>query len=295
MSDRVLGIDIGGSKIALALADRSGEIVQRREVPVLAERGAAQALERAIAGGQALAHGAGGLAGVGVATMGVTLEDRVLLAPNVPGWESLAIPAALRAAFPGVPLRIENDVKAATFAELRRGALRGIDTGMYVNLGTGLCVGIVVGGRIVRGIHGAAGEIGFNPRSPAEVAGAPAGAVPLEAARGGRALESAARTRFGATPAELFARTGEPAVDAFLDEFVVEIAFHLATLAIALDPERIALGAGMMRSAKAVLPRIAGYLARFTPWPVEVVAARFTTDAALVGAVALALEPMPTL
>lgn len=295
MSDRVLGIDIGGSKIALALGDMTGAIVRRQELPTRAEQGAGRVLERAIAGARALAEEGGALAGIGVATMGITLEDRVLLAPNVPGWERLAIPAALRAAFPGVPIRIENDVKAATFAELRLGALRGIDTGMYVNLGTGLCVGIVVGGRIVRGTHGAAGEIGFNPRSPGQEVGAPAGAVPLEAARGGRALEAGARDRFGATAAELFARAGEPAVAAFLDEFLGEIAFHLANLAIALDPERIVLGAGMMRAAEVVPPRISAYLARFTPWPVEVVPARFVTDAALVGAVALAREPMPAL
>ena len=62
---------------------------------------------------------------------------------------------------------IDNDVNAAAAAELRWGALRGVDIGLYVNLGTGLAAALVVGGRVVPGAHGAAGEIGYLLVDPA--------------------------------------------------------------------------------------------------------------------------------
>jgi glucokinase len=290
----LLGIDFGGTKTAIAVA-AGDQIVAREEIPTNRPDGAPGAIVRAVETGKRLLATHGTVtAGVGVATMGVTLEDRVLMAPAVPGWEDLAIPPMLRAAFPNTPVRIENDVNAATFAELRSGALQGVETGIYVNLGTGIACGIVVGGRVLHGAHGAAGEIGFNPRTPDDDIGAPAGRVPLEEFAGGGAIARRAATSFGIGPADLFARYHEDdATRAFIDETINELGFHLANLAIALDPTRIAIGAGLMRSGALVLGLLRDRIARYTPFPVEVMAARYTVDAALMGALELAREPLP--
>ena len=68
-----------------------------------------------------------------------------------------------------------------------------------------------------------------------------------------------------------------------------ELSMHVANLAIALDPERIAVGGGLVRSADVLLPALADRLAHAVPFPPELVPARFDQDAALLGAVALAL------
>lgn len=297
MASSVVAIDFGATKTAVALATPDGEIVRRVEMPTTAGDGAISTVQRAVAAARALiAEVDSPPLGVGVASMGVTLEDRVLLAPNVSGWSDLALPLLLRSAFSGIPVRIENDMKAATFAELRWGALRDVQNGIYVNLGTGIGVGLVVGGRVLRGAHGAAGEIAYNPRTPRDELGAPAGHAPLEEQVGGAELVAQAMERFGLDPAELFARYHSDAeVRRFVDGYLHEISFHLACLAIALDPSRIVLGAGLMRSGAIVLPAIARRIAAFTPFPVEVVPARFAHDAALVGAVALATQEMPSL
>lgn len=291
----LLGLDFGGTKIASALASTDGDVIAREEIPTNADRGAAEVIERGIeAATRLVAEGQGSLRGIGVASMGITLEDRVLLAPNVPGWEQMAIPRRLREAFGDIPVRIENDVKAATYAELRWGALRGVENGVYVNLGTGIAAGLLVGGCIIRGAHGAAGEIGFNPLRPGDRAGAPSGHAPLEEYRGGRALARRMRERYGLEVGEAFAGYRDTAeVREEIDEILDDLAFHLANLAIALDPSRIVLGAGLMRSADIVVPGLRERLDRFTPFPLEIVAARFLTDAALYGAVALAAAPMP--
>jgi glucokinase len=288
-------MDFGGTKLAVALGDMDGSIQRCEELPPLVDGSPERAITCAIdVGRQLVAAQDDRLLGIGVATMGITLEDRVLLAPNVPGWERLAIPRMMREAFGDLPVRIENDVKAATYAELRWGSLRGIDTGIYVNLGTGIAAGLVVGGRVMRGAHGAAGEIGFNLRSIDEEHGAQEGRVPLEEGVGGGALAAQAAARFGQSPSELFeGYRQDAAVRQFVDSLLREIAFHLANLAIALDPSRIVVGAGLMRSGDIVLPVLRERIRRFTPFPPEIVPAHFLIDAALVGAMALALAPMP--
>jgi glucokinase len=291
----LLALDFGGTKIALAVADTTGRIEKRVDLPTRAGEGAERVLQRGLgAAKQLLAEQGGALHSVGVSSMGITLEERVVLAPNVPGWDRLALPDALRRAFGAVPIRIENDVKAASFAELKWGALRGVDSGIYVNLGTGIAAALVVDGRIVRGAHGASGEIGFNPLSPSTREGVARGRAPLEESFGGRALEDRIRDTLGMGIEDAFARyRTQGRVRRVLDEYFDTISFHLANLAIALDPSRIVLGAGLMRSAEIVLPALRDRILCFTPFPVEVQPARFLTDAALVGAVALALEPLP--
>src|SRR5579884_3211860 len=97
VSDVVLAFDFGGTKMAIATAACSGQILQRTELPTRGAEGAEQALARAVTAGTSLLRETAGDGavprGVGVSTMGITLEDHVLMAPNVVGWERQAIPS----------------------------------------------------------------------------------------------------------------------------------------------------------------------------------------------------------
>lgn len=299
-SDCVLGIDFGGTKIAVATAAPDGHILLREQLATRPSDGAERALERGIQAGRSLSERTreetGGIVrAVGVATMGITEEDCVYMAPNVPGWDRLAIPGALRAAFPGLPLAIENDVKAAADAELKWGALAGCDTAIYLNLGTGIACGLVAAGHVLRGAHGAAGEIAYNLRHLHEEEGAQQGHAPLEEYVGGAAIADRVASQFGQSHsvAAVFESVSvDPEARAFVERTVTEIAFHLTNLAIALDPERIAVGGGLLRSKDVILPALRAQLGRFTIFPPEVVEAHFGVDAALMGAVALALDAL---
>ena len=118
----VVALDIGGTKIASAIGDADGELRRWRTLPTEAERGAERVLESAIAlADEVLCEeraSGGDVCAIGVSTMGITRVDRVDLAPNVPGWERLKIPAAIATAFPGLPAAFGNDVKLAALAEL---------------------------------------------------------------------------------------------------------------------------------------------------------------------------------
>jgi glucokinase len=297
-SEFVLGIDVGGTKIALATARPDGALLRVERHPTEAARGAEQAFGRAIAAGLRLvdetaAEYGGTLRAVGLSTMGITRYNGVLLAPNVPGWDRLAIPGRLRSAFQGVAHGIENDVKAATRAELRWGALRGCRNAIYLNVGTGIAAGLIVEGAVVEGANGAAGEIAYNLRTPHEESGAALGRVPLEEYVGGRAIGERASLRFGRplTARDVFEQAdSDLEARGLVEETLGEMIFHVTNLAIALDPERIAVGGGLMASEALILPRLQAHMRRFVPFPPSVVAASLVHDAGLMGAVVVAVE-----
>jgi glucokinase len=222
--------------------------------------------------------------------MGITREDGVLLAPTVPGWSELRIPARLRAAFGRVPVTVINDVKAATLAELTWGTLRGVRHGVYLNLGTGVAAGLVSEGRLVDGAHGAAGEFGYFRPSLAEAGHR--GAAPVEERIGGRwAAEAASKelgTQVSVASLVALAETDERAAAA-LDRLLAETGLWAANVCVLADPEVLSLGGGFLRSAGLVLPRVREMVERVVPFPPRVVAARFGAEAALAGAGAAAL------
>ncbi|MGH3414984.1 MAG: ROK family protein [Actinocrinis sp.] len=291
----VLGLDFGGTKTALAVVDPDGTRLGSATVDTRAQLGAAASLTRAVdAAHDLLAGCAPGrrLAAVGVATIGIPGEDGVALAPNIPGWGALALGRELRAAFPGAALRLATDVKAAARVEAESGALAGCDPAIYLNLGTGLAVAIVANGAVVDGRNGASGEIGYNLRGLGDVGLAAGARVPLEDAVSGKVLmERASALLPHADGADgVFAYAGrDPRLDGLLDRFVAELSFHLVNLTIAIDPVRIAVGGGMVRSWGLLRDGLRRALDAAVPFPPQLVRAAFPYDAPLMGALALGL------
>ena len=305
----VAAIDFGGSKIATAVCDLSGNRLASSRVDTRVGdvspaglAGARAIFDRGVRITRELLAAAApdsDLAAVGVATFGIPAEDRVLLAPAIDGWESLALGRELRAAFPGAQLRMATDVKAAAAAEYRWGALRGCDPGVYLNLGTGLAAAIVAGGQVLSGEAGAAGEIGYNLRAIADVGLGLGQRVPLEDAVSGLGLARQVSVRGLARPAGAGPPSAADVFDTSLADaeladlangFVTELAFHLVNLAICINPARIAVGGGMAGSWARLQPDLERALNAGAPFPPQLVLAEFPHDAPLIGAVALALD-----
>jgi glucokinase len=294
----LLGIDFGGTKIAVAVCAPTGERLASATVPSDGELGARASFNAGIEAARnvlARAPARQELAAIGVSTFGVPHDDRVELAPAIDGWDQLALREEVGAAFPGVPVRVATDAKAAAYAEARWGALAGCDPAVYLNLGTGLSAALLVGGKVVSGAHGAAGEIGYNLRMRSDV-GVPLSArVPLEDMVSGQALaRRAAQHAAGRHPLsadEVFQESrDDPGLDRLVADFASELAFHVVNLAICLDPVRIAVGGGMVGSWDRLRPGLQQALSAGVPFPPELVAARFPSDAPLIGAVALAAD-----
>src|SRR3954452_15462230 len=287
----VLGIDFGGTKIAVGSVRVDGDLVMSERLETRAERGPAQAIERALEAAERVGERTPGVClGAGAVSPGIIGEAGVQLTPNLPGWDRLPLPGLLRDGLGVTGIAVANDVNAAALAETRWGALAGTDVGVFVSLGTGVKAGLVIGGRVCEGANGAAGEIGYSVRDAADVAGFAAGHAPLEEFVGGRALGERAGALLGErlTAAELFSRPELP--ERFVEEWLAELTMHVANLAIAVDPQRIAIGGGLMARADTILPALRMRVDAVVPFPPEVVPARFVQDGALRGAGALAID-----
>ena len=288
----VLGLDFGGTKIAVAVCDLSGTRLGETTIETLAEQGAQASLERGILAAKTLLDDVAPgreLAAVGAATFGIPGDDGIALAPAIPGWSELALGRELGAAFIGAEIRLATDVKAAAQAEAEWGALVGCDPGIYLNLGTGLAAAVVSAGSVLHGAHGGAGEIGYNLRSVGDVGRVLARRTPLEdVVSGSGFLRSALKLMPEATTAaEIFAAHDNPRIAELIREFVNELAFHVVNLVIAINPIRVAVGGGMVRSWQHLEASLRRALDAAVPYPPELVLANFPFDAPLMGALAL--------
>ncbi len=301
----VLALDIGGTKLAAGVVGDDGSVRGRRVVDTKPEEGADRVMERALglaATVRADQDASPPLRSLGVSTKGITSEDGVLIA-GMPGWSRLRIPSLLRTRFPDLAISVINDVKAATMAEMTWGALRGIAHGVYLNLGTGIAAGIVAGGEILEGAHGAAGEIGYIlPDREAFLAGRDAFSAttapedfpaPLEELVGGRAVPGRSLRTLGAALSmeQLTERSNHDAgAAALLEDILSELARWTVNLAIVVDPERVVIGGGFLRSPSDLCSRARQAFDRAAVFSPQVEPAHFGADSALVGAGALALR-----
>jgi glucokinase len=178
----VLGVDLGATNLRVALGDPSGVVAARAVEPVPAT-GAELAARVA-----ALAHALAGraeLEGVAVGVPGVPVGDGVQdLIAGAAGLAGAPLRALLADAL-GVPVVMENDLNLAALAEQRH---RGVADLAFIGVGTGVGMGVVAGGRLLRGASGAAGELGHLPLDVHRVVAGDDGLGPLEAVAGGAGL-----------------------------------------------------------------------------------------------------------
>ncbi|WP_369174759.1 ROK family transcriptional regulator [Streptomyces sp. R28] len=196
---------------------------------------------------------------------------------------------------PGVPVHLENNVNCAALAELHEGAARGRRTFGYLRIGVGIGLGIVVGGQVLRGANGAAGELARLPypwddgREPRHEA--------LEEYIGARSLLRRAAEAWPdedgpcpRTAEQLFALAGEgrAAARSVIGRHAADIGRLAAAVTAVLDPGLIVLG-GSTGADPQVLPGVRAELARLS-WPTEVVSSTVGDLGTVVGAARLAVS-----
>ena len=160
--DVILGVDIGGTKVAVGLVDREGKILAQGRTPMVATGPAEAAFEAVTTAIDSMSAPLGGtFAGIGICAPG-PLDPKtgvVLNPPNLPCWRNFPLAEKIIAKY-RVPVRVDNDANAAALAETRWGAARGYRYVFYATIGTGIGTGIVLDGRIYHGNTGSAGEGG---------------------------------------------------------------------------------------------------------------------------------------
>ena len=287
-----LAIDIGGTKTAFAWVGAEGDIIDsfRAATPTPGTPREA-ALEQLREHVRRLRMWRTHFEVCVVVRPGLLVgADVVELSPNTPAWEDMALAGLLRDELGELRIRFENDVRAAAHGELVAGGLRGIDPGLYVNLGTGVAAALVVEGHILVGAHRAAGEIGYMRPIPVLEAGRSGEEfpAPLEELLGGPALARRASRLVGRamTPQELF-EVSDPLARAVVGEMALFLATMLGNLCTLVDPQRIVFGGGLAGSFERWAPIVEAHMSAGFPYVPELAVSRHITDGSLFGAAML--------
>ena len=293
-----LAVDIGGTRLRVALIDAAGAIVARASGPTDVAGGPAAnvAAIAALAETLGLAARRARVTCLGICAPGPLDADAgvVIDIPTLPGWAHFPLRETLGALF-ALPARLENDGVAAAFGEWRRGAGVGRANIVFVTVSTGIGGGVIADGRVLRGRRGMAGHVGHialtdeGPRCACGAVGC------FEALASGTALAAAGRARgFADGPAiEAAARRGDAAASELLAQEAETLGRGFATLAHVYSPDRIVMGGGVAGAFDLLAPGIGAAFRRRALAPfrdIEIVAAALGDDAGLVGAAALARE-----
>src|SRR5437764_1488799 len=302
----VVGADIGGSNVRVAAADLFGEPICDLKRPTAKNGGRAvgmQILEMvsAVIDQAAAVHGPP--LALGISSPGIIdqTSGRVTsLAYNVVpegGFDPLEV---IRDRF-DLPVLVENNVNLAAVGEKWFGLARGVSTMVFIAIGAGIGMGIIIDDEVVRGAHGAAGEIGylplvgdpFNPRHRLHGG--------LEDEIGATGIVAAFNQRGGsgdpeiASVEDLFERAtaGDATARSVVDNVASRLGTAIATVCAILDPELVVLGGGIGANPLLLRP-VRGSAAALVPITARIETSLLGDRAALQGAIAVALHAART-
>jgi predicted NBD/HSP70 family sugar kinase len=293
-------VDLGGTKLSVAIGDLLGNALAEATVPT-DTRGGTYVVEQVAAQIEVLTTqlsvSARHLKIVVLGTPGVFHPEtaHIMVAPNIPGIDEVDVPGLLSERL-GVPVIIENDVNLAARGEQWRGHGTGVRNFVFIALGTGVGMGIIADGHLLRGARGAAGEIGYLPigGDPYDPRGFTLGT--FETAVGSAAIANryvGFGGRRGATVRDIFAalEAGDAAASATIEETARLIAPAIAAVTATLDPDIVILG-GSIGVRPELIEAVRRVLPRCTPSPPRVEASVLGSRAGLVGALGVAVDRM---
>jgi glucokinase len=293
------GVDIGGTKIAVGMVDQEGHILAKKECPTDVPRGFDDAMQRvAVLLAECLEQSQFKLRGIGIGCAGPvdSVTGKLGNVNNLAGWKGGNPVDVLTREF-GVPVAMENDADAAALGELYWGTGRNKTRFLYVTVGTGIGVSVILDGKVYRGIDGCHPEIGHHilnasgPLCSCGVRGC------WESLAAGPAMVAWLRENAPAdydnrnlSAREICTRAQDS--DAWAQRAVEREAYYLglglANLITVFAPETIVLGGSVMKSAHLFLDRMREVIrqnCQLVPVDqVQISLASLGADAGLIGA-----------
>jgi glucokinase len=314
MSAPVLGVDIGGTKVAVGLVDQDGRILQQGRKPMVAT-GTAEAALEAVTGAidSLLSQSGGAVRSIGICAPGPLDPDRgvVLNPPNLPCWRDFPLAERIAEKY-RLPVKVDNDANAAALAETRWGAARGYRYVFYATIGTGIGTGVVFNDAIYHGNTGSAAEGGhvtIDYQGPLCACGKH-GCIETLAA--GPAIGARARARIKTDPKRSSAilelakenvasvtseivgqaySSGDPLAHEILLETVELLTVWLGNIVDLLDPDIVVMGGGVAAMLKPFFEDIKQRLPAWCVNPraseIPLLMAHYGADAGIAGGAAL--------
>jgi len=295
----VLGIDLG-ARLTVALADIAGRVLAEAD-EATDSRGGAWALDQ-------IARLAGRLArdnhthpsrihSIVLATPGVVnpKSGAIEMAPNITGLGNLNVVALLGEKL-GSPVAIENDINLALLGEIWHGCAQNVADVAFLALGTGVGLGLYVNGQLVRGVNGAAGEIGYLPigGDPLQAESRLQGCLEYQVGAHGimrRYREAGGSDVDSARQVFERAQAGDALAMDVIEETARLTGLAAATVVATVDPQLIVLG-GSVGARPDFADQVARVLLRIAARPVEIRASTLGKRAGVVGALSVALNKL---
>lgn len=303
----VIGVDIGGTNVRIALADMQGRILGRWAASTKSTSSPEAVVTQICHGVEHLLQEAtiqrNSLLAIAAGAPGVTDRDAgvVFATSYLNGWRDVPLGHLLESAL-HLPAVVENDVKLAAVGENWLGTARGIRDFVFLAIGTGIAAGIFVNGQLLHGPDWVAGEVGYlmvpgAPEAPAQQ-GVPGS---LESVIGGEAisqrwLQSCNGQRISGdkdlTATDIFCRAqeGDPHAQRILDQSARILAYAVYNISVVLNSSLFVLGGGVGMS-KVLLAATQSILDQYTqPSRPKLILSALGHDAQLIGAIRLALD-----
>jgi len=305
-----LGIDLGATKIAMGIIDEEGRIITSERILTHRSRPADTVIEDIVVLGAEMIRGqaAGSISAAGIGVPGpVDMSTGSIINCINLGWKDIAIEGILSRGL-GIPTFAGNDATLAGIAEMEAGVLKGIKTGVFLTLGTGIGGAVICEYRIQHGANNIASEIGhmivgenfYNcscGRNGCLETFSSATALIKYTRRllSGKMDSSLPRggsrnynNRINGTMIFNSAREGDALANIAVDRVAKYLAIGIMNIVAVIDPELIVLGGGMSKAGDFFLEKIRKEAADrryFQEIPIgEIVYGRFGQDAGLIGA-----------
>lgn len=316
MNHVLAGIDIGGTKVAIALAARDGKVLATRRLPMQNENGPFSMFAGvSLALTEMLAENGASLDAIGVGSPApLDVEKGLILSPsNLQDWDRFPVVRVLQDRF-SVPILLDNDANAAALGEYCSGGGRGYKDIIYITFSTGIGAGIILNGEIYHGVSTGAGEIGHMIVQPDGVLCNCGSVGCLETICSGTHIVRRMRERLaggeptvirdlaseesGISPEILIeaVRCNDPLAIEIWDETCRYLAIGIANAITLLAPEVVIIGGGiasvgelLFNPLHELLPK---YVSMIPADKINVVSASLGTDSGLYGAVVLATKAL---
>lgn len=312
-----IGIDIGGTKTAVAIGDADGQVIVETRFATEGELDPLVFIDRIVDEAAALLSPIpGALAGVGIACVGPLSRDQgmILGPPNLPQWQAVPLVERVGRGL-AAPVWLDNDANLAALGEHRFGAGQGVSDLVYFTVSTGIGGGVIVNGKLIHGVGDGAGEVGHQTVVPGGPLCGCGNYGCLEAVASGTGIARRAAEMVAADPsaaAGLLARVngdvtqltashvahaaqaGDPLGGRIWGEAMYYLGLGVGNVISILAPQRVVLGGGMIAAGDLLFEPVRATVKRHVRMvptdPIAIVPAALGQDSALRGALALAVD-----
>ncbi|WBX78561.1 ROK family transcriptional regulator [Virgibacillus salarius] len=296
----IIGVDIGGTKVAIGITDLNGSMISFSEFPtqVYLEKNLFEQIKKHVEEQkEKLNIDNSKILGMGVGILGVVhVEKGIVKEAPALRWINFPIKKELNSKF-NFPIYIDNDVNISVLGEHWKGIGSTRSNLIYIAIGTGIGSGLIINNQLYRGSNYSAGEIGYmvtDKEHAQQYYPVYEGYGYLESVSSGSSIGSQLSKKLKKTLTakeafKLYEKNNKQAVE-IIETAIENLGIGIANYISLFDPEMIVLGGGVSESYSLIINKMQPIIDRFTPEKCDVVKSILGKEAGVVGAVALFLK-----